>query len=83
MDANQYRAALKRLGLSQAAAARFLGVSSPTARRWAAGAPIPRSVELALVATIANYWLPADWDYLNQDIKDCLASLSADGDDQA
>ena len=37
MTANQYRAALSRLGLTQVAAARLFGVNAATSRRWAAG----------------------------------------------
>lgn len=35
MTANQYRAALARLGLSQVGAARLFGVNDVTSRRWA------------------------------------------------
>lgn len=35
MTANQYRAALSRLGLTQVGAARLLGVNEATSRRWA------------------------------------------------
>lgn len=35
MTANQYRAALKKLGLSQVGAARLFGVNDVTSRRWA------------------------------------------------
>lgn len=35
MTANQYRAALARLGLSQVGAARLFGVGERTSRRWA------------------------------------------------
>jgi hypothetical protein len=35
MTANQYRAMLSRLGLSQAGAARLLQIGERTARRWA------------------------------------------------
>jgi len=35
MTANQYRAALAKLGLSQVGAARLLGVNEATSRRWA------------------------------------------------
>ena len=45
MDSAEYRAALKRLGLSQAAAAEFLDVHEMTSRRWANGsATVPGPV---------------------------------------
>lgn len=37
MTANQFRAALDKLGLSQVGAARILGVNDVTVRRWAKG----------------------------------------------
>jgi len=58
MNADQYRAALKRLGLSQAAAARFFGVSSVTARRWALRGEPPRAVELILLVLILDGLTP-------------------------
>ena len=36
MDSQEYRAALEELGLTQQAAAKFLGVNAVTARKWAA-----------------------------------------------
>ncbi len=43
----QYRAAIKKLGLSQNGAARFLGVHSRTSQRWALGElPVPLAVEM-------------------------------------
>jgi hypothetical protein len=45
MTADQYRSALKRVGLSQRGAGVFLGVDERTSRRWAAGdAAVPESV---------------------------------------
>lgn len=45
MTANQYRAAIDRLNLSQAQAAVFLGVSLKQSQRWAnAHAPVPEAV---------------------------------------
>jgi len=35
MTATQYRAALRRLGLTQVGAAKLLGIGERTARRWA------------------------------------------------
>jgi len=37
MTPDEYRAAIERLGLSQIAAARLLGVDERTSRRWACG----------------------------------------------
>ena len=37
MTPDEYREALARLGLSQVAAARLLGVDERTSRRWAGG----------------------------------------------
>jgi len=37
MTPDDYRAAIERLGLSQVAAARLLGVDERTSRRWACG----------------------------------------------
>lgn len=37
VTANEYRAAIAQLGLSQLAAARLLGVDDRTSRRWANG----------------------------------------------
>jgi transcriptional regulator with XRE-family HTH domain len=42
MTANQFRAALKNLGLSQARAAEFLKISLRTAHGYANGEPIPK-----------------------------------------
>lgn len=41
LTANQYRAALDKLGLTQAGAAEFLGVSIRTSHGYANGEPIP------------------------------------------
>ena len=49
MNPAEFIAAIARLGLTQSGAARELGVTYRTVRRWAAGSvPIPRAVELAL-----------------------------------
>ena len=37
MTADEYRAAIETLGLSQIAAAKLLGVDARTSRRWACG----------------------------------------------
>lgn len=51
MSPQDFRATLGRLGISQAALARSLGVNKQTPNRWAHGlAPIPRSVVLLLWA---------------------------------
>jgi len=48
VTALEYRATLSRLGLTQTGAARLLGVTGRTSRRWAAGETIPQSVVLHL-----------------------------------
>ena len=51
MTAKQLRGALRRLGLTQVAAARRLGVSARTVRYWIAGTyPLPEAVALLLKA---------------------------------
>jgi DNA-binding transcriptional regulator YiaG len=40
MDKDEYRAALKRLGLTQVSAARFFDVHEMTSRRWANGSAV-------------------------------------------
>lgn len=51
MTPTEFRAALARLNLSQAAAARVLGVDARTARRWALGErDVPPPVERLLWA---------------------------------
>lgn len=44
MTPTQYRAALDHLGLTQVAAAEFLGVSVRSSHGWANGEPIPEAV---------------------------------------
>ena len=44
MTANHYRAALGELGLSQGAAADFLGISLRSSNGYANGAPIPEAI---------------------------------------
>lgn len=44
MTANQYRAALSRLGLSQAGAAEFLGISIRSSHGYANDEPIPEPI---------------------------------------
>jgi DNA-binding transcriptional regulator YiaG len=49
MNAAQFSEAIKALGLSQLAAARFLGVGPRTVRRWvAADADVPKHVSMLL-----------------------------------
>lgn len=61
MTANQYRDAIKRLGLSQRQAGAFLGVDERTSRRWAAGdAEIPESVGKLLRLMIRLKLKPED-----------------------
>jgi DNA-binding transcriptional regulator YiaG len=49
MTANQFRAALGRLNLSQVGAARLLGANDRTVRRWASGErSIPGDVAILL-----------------------------------
>lgn len=55
MNANEYRAAIERLGLTQVAAAKLLGADERTSRRWACGerdvpAPAARFLQY-LIAT--------------------------------
>lgn len=55
MTADQYRAALAWLGLSQVAAARLLGADARTSRRWALGErSIPPTVAVLLRLLIAG-----------------------------
>lgn len=44
MTANEYRAALIRIGLTQISAARLLGVAPRTSRHYAAGETIPEAI---------------------------------------
>jgi len=49
MTADEYRAALDKLGINQQAASRFFGVGARTSRRWVAGeARIPNPVAMLL-----------------------------------
>lgn len=43
-----YRDSIAKLGLSQGAAARFLGISIKTSNRWAAGDHVPPHVVMLL-----------------------------------
>lgn len=48
MTPKQYRAALAALGLSQAGAADFLGISTRSSHGYANGAPIPKAIAMLL-----------------------------------
>lgn len=55
MTANQFRAALGRLELSQLGVARLFGADGRTARRWALGErSIPPTVEILLRLLVAG-----------------------------
>ena len=57
----QYKAAKRRLGLSHSGVARLFVVHPRTSRRWQSGeAPIPKSVEIAMVL-LAKQKAPADF----------------------
>lgn len=55
MTANQFRAAIARLDLSQVGAARLVGADPRTARRWALDErPIPECVAILLRLLLAK-----------------------------
>jgi DNA-binding transcriptional regulator YiaG len=59
MNKTEYRSAIASLGLSQAGAARFLGVNERTSRRWAIdGDPPPEAVAMLLRLMVAVKWKP-------------------------
>jgi transcriptional regulator with XRE-family HTH domain len=61
MTPMQYRAAIEKLGLSQRAAAAFLGVDERTSRRWALDeAQIPESVAMLLRLMVRLKLTPDD-----------------------
>jgi hypothetical protein len=61
MTPTQYREAIARLGLSQAAAGRFLTGRERTSRSWASGeSRIPKSVEMLLLLMIDMELDPKD-----------------------
>lgn len=61
MTPKQYADAIERLGLSQRAAGRFLGVEERTSRRWISGeSAIPESVAKLLRLMIARKISPDD-----------------------
>jgi transcriptional regulator with XRE-family HTH domain len=54
MPADEYRDTIKRLGLTQAGAGRFLGVTEVTSRRWATGRVlVPQTVAKLLSLMVA------------------------------
>lgn len=61
MTANQYRAALSRLGLTQTGAAELVGADPRTSRRWALGErAVPDSVAILLRLMLAGKITAAD-----------------------
>ena len=61
MTPKQYAEAIARLGLSQRAAGRFLGVDERTSRKWiAGGARIPESAAMLLRLMIRLKIKPED-----------------------
>lgn len=55
MTANQFRAAISRLDLSQVGAARLVGADPRTARHWAAGdRAVPECVAILLRLLLAG-----------------------------
>jgi len=57
----QYREAIAALGMSQVAAAAFLGVSPRTSRHWALGeSPVPRAVSILLRLMVSRDINPRD-----------------------
>lgn len=60
MTANQFRAALDRLGLSQAGAAAFLGISTRSAHGYANDKPIPEPIAKLLRLMIRLNLKPSD-----------------------
>lgn len=61
MTANQIRAALDHLGLTQVAAAGLFGVEARSVRRWVSGdSPVPDAVAVVLRLLIAEKITLAD-----------------------
>lgn len=60
VTANQYRAALDRLGLTQAGAAEFLGLSVRASHGYANGEPIPEAVAKLLHLMVRLKLKPED-----------------------
>lgn len=63
MTPAQFRTAIAALGMSQVAAAAFLGTTDRQARRWAAGdAEIPKPVEMLLRLMVSKKLTPEEVD---------------------
>ena len=60
MTPTQYRAALDRLGLTQAGAAEFLGISIRSSHGSANGTPIPETVAKLLRLMLEKGLVPTD-----------------------
>lgn len=61
MTARQFREALDRLGLTQVAAAEFLGIAERSVRRWAAGdGKVPKAVAKLLRLMLEHDLKPSD-----------------------
>lgn len=59
MTGDELRATIKRLGLSQVDAAKFLGYDDSTVRRWIRNKhPIPPVVEMLLMVMVRHYLTP-------------------------
>jgi hypothetical protein len=86
LTAAQYRTALDRLGLTQADAARFLGVGGRTSRRWASEGGIPPAIALLLRLMIRLGLRPKDVKDQRRPIKlasdESLATDAFTGEDQ-
>lgn len=61
MTKDQYRTAIETLGLSQLAAARFLGISDRTSQGYALGEyPVPRGIAMLLDLMVKHGVRPLD-----------------------
>jgi DNA-binding transcriptional regulator YiaG len=60
MTATEYRECIAALGLSQIAAAAFLGISQRTSRRWAAGENAPDVRAEMLLRAMLQYDISVD-----------------------
>lgn len=64
MTATQYKAAIAKLGLSQTAAAEFLGISLRTSHGYANGKPIPQPIVMLLLVLMQNRMTPEEMEKL-------------------